>query len=56
MQASQDGDTEMVKILTEVDGLEIDHASKVAKYVAHSLIHCCCFLPEHLDSINHSKS
>lgn len=29
MQASQDGDVEMVKILTSADSLEINHASKV---------------------------
>ena len=31
MQASQDGDVKMVKILTRVESLEVNHASKVSE-------------------------
>ena len=33
MQASQDGDAEMVKILTRQESLDIDHASKVGMFM-----------------------
>lgn len=34
MQASQDGDLELVKILTKAEGVEIDHQSKVIPSLA----------------------